>query len=31
MVDDKGGKRPTKFESTKDNKAFLFVLKPATK
>jgi uncharacterized protein (TIGR03067 family) len=24
---DSGGKRPTKFESTKDNSAFLFVLK----
>ena len=28
MVTDKGEKRPTKFESTKDNQAFLFVLKP---
>lgn len=28
MISDKGEKRPAKFESTKDNQAFLFVLKP---
>lgn len=29
--EDKDAKRPAKLESTKDNKAFLFVLKPAKK